>query len=229
MKTIGLIGGISWLSTVDYYRLINEGINKHFGGVHSARILLYSVNYAEIKAWTELGRWDLISDYMAVTAKKLETAGADCLLLGANTMHKIADEVQALVNIPVIHIAEAVAESIKAKGIRKVALIGTKYTMQLDFYKERLSRSGIDTIIPNPDEIELINDAIYNELGRGIFLPATKQFFLKVMHRLAAEGAEGIILGCTEIPILIKPEDCELVMFDSTQIHATVAVKFAIS
>lgn len=229
MKTIGLIGGLTWLSTLDYYRLLNEMVNKQLGGVEAGQIIVYSVNFGEIKILTEAGQWDEIARRISGVAKKLEQAGADCLLIGANTMHKIADEVQAAVTIPVIHIAEEVAASIGEKGLSRVALLGTKYTMQLDFYKNKLAENGINTIIPNEAEIEIINTAIYTEMGKGIFTAATKAKFLGIIQRLISEGAEGIILGCTEIPILIKQEDCTAPVFDTTRIHSQAAVRFALS
>ncbi len=229
MKTIGLIGGLTWLSTLDYYRLLNEMVNQRLGGVEAGQIIVYSVNFGEIKVLTEAGQWDEIARRISGVAKKLEQAGADCILIGANTMHKIADEVQAAVIIPVIHIAEEVANSIKEKGLSSVALLGTKYTMQLDFYKNKLAAKGISTIIPNEAEIEVINTAIYTEMGKGIFTSATKAKFLEIIQRLITEGAEGIILGCTEIPILIKQEDCTVPVFDTTCIHSQAAVRFALS
>lgn len=228
MKTIGLIGGLTWLSTLDYYRQLNEMVNERLGGVEAGQIIVYSVNFGEIKVLTEAGRWDEIARQISRVAKKLEQAGADCILIGANTMHKIADEIQAAVAIPVIHIAEEVAASINEKKLSRVALLGTKYTMQLDFYKNKLAAKGISTIIPNEGEIEIINTAIYTEMGKGIFTPATKAKFLEIINRLIREGAEGIILGCTEIPILVKQEDCTVPVFDTTRIHAQAAVKFAL-
>lgn len=229
MKTIGMIGGLTWLSTLDYYRLLNELVNQRLGGVEAGQIIVYSVNFGEIKVLTEAGQWDEIAKRISGVAKKLEQAGADCILIGANTMHKVADEVQAAVTIPVIHIAEEVANSIKEKGLSSVALLGTKYTMQLDFYKNKLAAKGISTIIPNEAEIEVINTAIYTEMGKGIFTSTTKAKFLEIIQRLITEGAEGIILGCTEIPILIKQEDCTVPVFDTTRIHSQAAVRFALS
>jgi aspartate racemase len=230
MKTIGLIGGITWLSTLDYYRLINQQVNDRLGGVTSAQIILHSVEFSEIKMLTEANRWDDIAALISKTAQKIEQAGADCILIGANTMHKIADEIQASVSIPLIHIAEETAKTIEQKQLKKVALLGTKYTMQLDFYKDRLSSFGITTIIPDSDEeIELINNSIYAEMGKGIFSIETKARFLKIIDRLIDRGAEGIILGCTEIPILIKQEDCNVPVFDTTYIHTKAAVDFALS
>lgn len=228
MKTIGLIGGLTWYSTLDYYRLLNELVNKHLGGVHAARVILNSVDFAEIKPLTEQHDWDGLAAIMCAAAKSIEAGGADCVMIGANTMHKIADEVQAAVNIPVIHIADAVAAAIKSKQLKKVALLGTKYTMQLDFYKDKLSQQGITVIIPGEAAIEFINDTIYNEFGKGIFLPERKQQYIRIINALIEQGAEGIILGCTEIPILIKQQDCTVPVFDTALVHAMAAVEFAL-
>lgn len=229
MKTIGIIGGISWVSTVEYYRLINQLVNKRLGGVNAAKIILYSVNYQDIKTLTEAGDWKGISDIVCDAARKLETAGADCVMIGANTMHKIAGEIQAAVNIPFIHIAVATAKAIKAKNIETVILLGTKYVMQQDFYKDKLSEEGITTIIPEQDDIDFINYAIYEEFGKDIFLPATKQRFIDIIESLSKQGAKGVIFGCTEIPLLLKPEDVKIPSFDTTLIHSTALVDFALT
>ena len=228
MKTIGLIGGLTWLSTLDYYRLLNQKVNEQLGGVEAAKIILYSVNFAEIKVLTEAGDWESISTMITDVAKKLQQAGADCILICANTMHKIADEVQAAITIPVIHIAEHTADDIASKKIKKVALLGTKYTMQLDFYTNKLSAKDITTIIPNEDDIAYINNAIYTEMSKGLFFDATKERFIQIIHQLQEQGAEAIILGCTEIPILVKQTDVTIPLFDTTLIHVNAAVKFAL-
>ncbi len=228
MKTIGIIGGLTWYSTLDYYRLLNELVNKRLGGVHSAKIILNSVDFAEIKPLTEKEDWSSIAEIICKAARSLELAGADCIMIGANTMHKIAGEIQSVVNIPVIHIGSVTATAIKKAGLKKVALLGTKYTMQLDFYKAKLAENGIETIIPGEAAIRYINNTIYNEFSSGIFLPATKNEYLRIINLLIEQGAEGIILGCTEIPILIKQEDCRVPVFDTTLIHATAAVEYAL-
>ena len=227
-KTIGLIGGLTWHSTLDYYRLLNQLTNDKLGGSSSAKILMYSVNFEEIKTLTYANDWDSIATIMISSAQTLETAGAHCILLGANTMHHIADKVRAAINIPLIHIAEVTAAVIKLKGLQKVALLGTKYTMQLPFYTSTLAAQGIVTIIPEQTDIDVINDTIYNEMGKGIFLPATKEKYLHIIEKLIAKGAEGVILGCTEIPILIKQTDCFVPVFDTALIHAMAAVEFAL-
>ena len=229
MKTIGLAGGTSWISSLDYYRLFNEITNQRLGGNEAAKIVLYSVNYGEIVALTKKGDWDAIAAIICDAAQKIERAGADCVLLGANTMHNIAERVQAAVQIPLLHIADATAIAIKQKGLKKVALLGTRYTMLFDFYKNKLATHGIETIIPDENGIEFVNDAIYNELGKGNFLPSTKQLFIDLINKLGNEGAEGVILGCTEIPMMIKQEDTPVPVFDTTLIHATAAVDFVLS
>ncbi len=228
MKTIGIIGGLTWYSTLDYYRMLNEEVNKKLGGAHAAKIILNSVDFAEIKILTEQQDWDGISVIICKAARDVEVAGAACLMIGANTMHNIAEKVQAAINIPVIHIAEAVAKEIINKNLKTVALLGTKYTMQLDFYKNILFSHGISTIVPSDADIEFINNSIYSEFSKGIFLPETKQGYLKIIDKMKALGAQGIILGCTEIPILIKQEDCALPLLDSAYIHSMAAVDFAL-
>ena len=228
MKTIGLIGGISWVSTIDYYRIINEQINRRLKGVNAGKIILYSVNYGEIKELTDQERWDDITDLIIDAARKLEAAGADCLIIGANTMHRIAPAVQQAINIPLLHIAEVTAVEIEKQQLTTVALLGTKYTMELDFFTGKLSSRGITTIIPDAADRAYINAAIYNEMGKDLFLPETKAIFLNIMSVLQQNGAQGIILGCTEIPLLIKQSDFELPLFDTTFLHASAAVEFAL-
>ncbi len=229
MKTIGIIGGITWLSTIDYYRLINQQVNEKLGGVTSAKMIVWSAEFAEIKRLTVADDWDGLAAIISSAAQKLEQAGADCILIGANTMHKIADAVQAAVNIPLIHIAEVTADAVAEQHLKKVALLGTKYTMQLDFYKKKLAEKDIETIIPDDaEDIEFINDAIYEEMGKGLFLPKTKAGFIRIINALVAQGAEGVILGCTEIPILIKQEDSPVPVFDTTAIHVNAAVALAL-
>lgn len=228
MKTIGFIGGLTWLSSMDYYRLFNQLTNEKMGGVSSCKMLMYSVEFEEIKTLTVAGDWDGIAAIICKVAQTLEQAGADCILIGANTMHYIADKVQASIHIPLIHIAEVTATAIASKGLNTVALLGTKYTMQLDFYKNKLAVKNIRTIIPNEADIEYINDAIYNEMGKGIFLQERKERFVQIINNLQQQGAEGVLLGCTEIPILIKQTDVDIPVFDTTLIHVQAAIKFGI-
>lgn len=228
MKKIGLIGGLTWVSTLEYYRLLNELVNEREGGSEAAEIILYSVNFGPIKKMTEAGDWNGISAIICHAARVLEKAGADCLMLGANTMHKIASEIQDSINIPLIHIATITAHAINRQNMKRVALLGTKYTMQLDFYKNALAQYGIDTLVPGEKDIELINTSIYTELGKNIFLPATRQHYVEIINGLANRGAEGVILGCTEIPMLIKQTDSSIPVFDTTCLHAMAAVEFAL-
>lgn len=227
MKRIGLIGGLMWPSTIDYYKLLNQKVNERLGGVEAPEVIIYSVNFAAIKKFTEAGDWDSIASVIIHASQKLESAGADCILIGANTMHKIADEVSAAINIPVIHIAEETAKAVAANKINTVALLGTKYTMQLDFYKNKLSAQGIATIIPDEADIEIINTAIYTEMSKGLFLPETKNKFIRIIQKLQGQGAQGVILGCTEIPILIKPADVSIPVFDTIEIHVNAAIDFS--
>lgn len=228
MKTIGLIGGISWLSTIEYYRILNQLVNDKLGGMEAAKIIVYSVNFGDVKKLTEANDWDGLAVMMCDAARQLEKAGADCLLIAANTMHKIADTIQAAVHIPLIHIASVTAEAINQQQLKTVALLGTKYVMQQAFYKDKLAQQGIATIIPAQDDVDYINNAIYSEFGKGIFLPETKTRLLQIIDRLSEQGASGVIFGCTEIPLLIKPEDCKITVFDTTLLHAKAAVDFAL-
>lgn len=229
MKTIGLIGGITWLSTLDYYRLLNQKINEQLGGVHSAQILLSSVNFDEVKRLTLANDWNGLANMMSREANRLQQAGADCILIGANTMHNIAEAVQASIRIPLINIAVETGKGIQKLQLKKVALLGTKYTMQLPFYKNVLAKQGIETIVPNESEMEYINTAIYEEMGKGIFLPERKTEIIRIIHELKNKGADGVILGCTEIPIIIKQEDSPIPVFDTAAIHVEAAIRFALS
>ena len=228
MKIIGFIGGLTWHSSIDYYRLFNQLTNEELGGVSSCEMMMYSVNFATIKTLTFSGDWDGIAAILSQAAQKLERAGADCILIGANTMHQVADKVQSAVDIPLIHIAAVTATAIAEQQVSKVALLGTKYTMLFDFYKNKLAEKNIDTIIPDKTDIEYINDCIYNEMSKGIFLPERKKRFIEIINDLQQQGAQGIVLGCTEIPILIKQEDVSIPVFDTTIIHAKAALAFAL-
>jgi aspartate racemase len=228
MKTIGLIGGTSWISTLEYYRLINGMVNEKLGGLHSAKILLYSVDHEEYKLSPTID-WTSIGGKLTVIAKKLEHAGADCLLICANSMHRVAEEIQEHIRIPLIHIAQETAVLIKEKNLETVGLLGTQVTMEGHFFKEKLSRSGIVTLIPSAEDREFLHSSIMNELGKGIFREETKQRYLTLIGKLREQGAQGIILGCTEIPLLIKQEFVALPVFDTTAIHSKSAVAFALS
>ena len=198
------------------------------GGDHAAKIILNSIDFADIKVLTQQQDWDSIAVIICKAAKTVEAGGASCLMIGANTMHNIAGKVEAAINIPLIHIADAVAEAIKIKKLKKVALLGTRYTMQMDFYKNKLTAHGISTIIPAETDIEFINHSIYEEFSKGVFLPETKKQYLLIIDKLVGQGAEGIIFGCTEIPILVKQSDCNVPVFDTAFIHAMAAIDFAL-
>ena len=228
MKTIGLIGGMSWESTVTYYQLINETVKHRLGGLHSAKILLYSVDFAEIEEYQALSQWDKSADVLAQAAENLEKAGADFILICTNTMHKVAPQIQARISIPIVHIAEATADVLKEKGISRVALLGTKYTMTQDFYKDKLTAAGIDVLIPDAEGVETVNHIIYNELCLGIISPESRQKYLSIIDQLHARGAQGVILGCTEIGLLIGQKDTPLPVFDTTQIHGEKAALLAL-
>jgi aspartate racemase len=229
MKVIGLIGGMSWESTAEYYRIINQTIKARLGGHHSGKILLYSVNFSEIEKLQREGRWEEATEFMCEAARRVEIAGADCILICTNTMHKMAAEVQRAIMIPLLHIADATAMEIKKKGIKRVALLGTKYTMEEEFYKGRLrAKYGFEVLIPPEEDRDIINQIIYHELCLGKVKEESKKLFVRIIKQLEAEGAEGVILGCTEIPLLIKQEDSPLELFDTTAIHARAAVDFAL-
>jgi aspartate racemase len=225
MKTIGLIGGMSWESTLEYYRLINEGIKTRLGGYHSAKCLLYSVDFAEIEAMQRAGEWPQMALALSDVAQRLERGGADFLLLCTNTMHKVADEMQAAVHIPLLHIADAAGEAIRAAGMQRVGLLGTRFTMEQDFYVGRLQRKhGLDVLVPAADDRELIHRVIFDELVLGKIEAASRARYSAIIAELIAQGAQGIILGCTEIGLLVKPEDSAVPLFDTTRLHAEMAV-----
>ena len=220
MKTIGLIGGMSWESTELYYRIINETVKENLGGLHSAKCLLYSVNFEEIEKYQSTDQWEKSAEVLTEIAKKLEDAGADFIGICTNTMHKTVPYMEKSINIPILHIAEATVEEIKAQNIKKVALLGTKYTMIEDFYKEKILESGIEVIIPNEDDIKIINDIIYDELCLGKVEFKSKEKYLKIIEKMKNQGAKGVILGCTEIGLLISQKDVDIKVFDTTKIHA---------
>ncbi len=230
MKTIGMIGGMSWESSLEYYRIINETVRERLGGLHSAKCLLYSVDFAEIEALQREGRWEEATQAMIAAARQVESGGADFILICTNTMHKMADEVQRGLSIPLLHIADATAEQIRARGLRKIGLIGTRFTMEENFYKGRLVEGyGLEVLIPEPAEREIIHRVIYDELCLGKIEPDSRVNFLRIMQGLANKGAQGIILGCTEIGLLVDARDSTLPLFDTTRIHAEAAVSFALA
>jgi aspartate racemase len=229
MKTIGMIGGMSWESSVEYYKVINEGIHQRLGGVHSAKSVMVSVDFAEIEVLQKAGRWQEATQAMMDAARQVEAAGADFLLICTNTMHKMADEVQAAIHIPLLHIVDAAAEAVKQRGIRTIGLLGTRFTMQGDFYKGRLAEKfGLKVIIPSEADQTIIHNVIYEELVTGKIIPASRAAYIDIIIKMEAEGAQGVILGCTEIGLLVKQSDCRLPLFDTTLLHALAAVDEAL-
>ncbi len=229
MKTIGLIGGMSWESSAEYYRIVNETVKARLGGLHSAQCLMYSVDFAEIERLQHAGRWDEAGEVMADAARRLERGGADFVVLCTNTMHKLADFIEQAVSIPLLHIADPTAEAIQAAGIERVGLLGTAFTMEQDFYRHRLTgKYGLDVLIPDADERLVIHRIIYEELVLGIVKDESRTAYQHIIASLVERGAQGIILGCTEIMLLISPSDCPVPSFDTTTLHAVAAADTAI-
>ena len=228
MKTIGLIGGMSWESTVTYYKIINETVKEKLGGLHSAKCILYSVDFQEIEECQANGNWEKSGEILGEAAYNLEKAGADFIVICTNTMHKVVNQIKEKISIPILHIAEMTAEKILEKGLKNIALLGTKYTMKQDFYKSKLIEKGINVIIPDKNDIEIINEVIYDELCLGTINSNSKKKFLEIVDKLRNKGAEGIILGCTEIGLLIKNEDTDVPLFDTAIIHAEQAAIYSI-
>lgn len=228
MKTIGLIGGMSFESTITYYRIINTAIKDILGGFHSAKCLLYSVDFSEIEECQTNGDWERCGDILSKAALSLKAGGADFIVICTNTMHKVAENVEKSSGLPLLHIGEVTAGALKAAGIKKCALLGTRYTMEQDFYKEKLKKAGIQTIIPEVKDREIINSVIYNELCKGVISEDSKKEFLRIINGLSLSGAEGIILGCTEIGLLVNKEDTDIPLFDTALIHAAAAAREAL-
>ena len=228
MKTIGLLGGMSWKSTVTYYKIINETVKERLGGFHSGKILLYSVDFAEIEECQAKGEWEKSAEILSEAAENLEKAGADFIVICTNTMHKVAGKIQENIKIPVIHIADATAHKLKQDGILKTALLGTKYTMTQDFYKEKLRENGIEVLIPEEKDIEIVNHVIYEELCLGKILDSSRKEYIRIIDGLKEKGAQGVILGCTEIGLLISQKDSPLPVYDTTEIHALSACEKAL-
>jgi aspartate racemase len=229
MKTIGLIGGMSWESTVPYYRQVNEGIKARLGGLHSARVVVYSVDFHEIEQLQRDGDWDAAGDVLAEAARRLQSAGADLLVLCTNTMHKVAPQMEAAVSIPLLHIADATAAAITAAGHRTVGLLGTRFTMEQDFYRQRLQdQHGLQVLVPDADDRGVVHDVIYDELCRGVIRDDSREAYRRIMDDLVARGAEAIILGCTEIGLLVGSQDARVPLFDTTALHAQAAVEAAL-
>lgn len=228
MKTIGLLGGMSWESTVPYYQIINEEVKRRLGGLHSAKIILYSVEFDEIEKCQSSGDWEKSAEILGHAAQGLEAAGADFLLICTNTMHKVAPQIASMVHVPIVHIADATGDVLQEERIGKVGLLGTKYTMTQDFYKQKLIDRGIEVVIPDEEDVEKINDIIFHELCVGKIEDRSRIFFQEVIARLQEKGAEGVILGCTEIGLLIKQADAPVPVFDTTWIHAKKAAEMAL-
>jgi len=229
LKTIGLIGGMSWESTVTYYKIINEVVKEQLGGLHSAKILLYSVDFFEIEECQANGDWDTSAEILSKAARNLEKAGADFIVICTNTMHKVVSSIDKQIMIPILHIADATATELKKASIQKVALLGTKYTMQQNFYKQKLVEKDIEVIIPSDSDIEVVNSIIYSELCLGNILSSSKKEYLRIIEELALNGAQAIILGCTEIGLLIEQKDTTVPLFDTAEIHAIKAAMDAIA
>ncbi|HAO60936.1 MAG TPA: aspartate racemase [Erysipelotrichaceae bacterium] len=226
MKTIGLIGGMSWESTVPYYTILNEEVKKALGGYHSAKILLYSVDFDEIEKDQVAGNWDHMGETLGDIARTLQDAGADAIVLCTNTMHKVAPQIESKISVPFLHIADATAEAIQEKGMKRVALLGTRYTMSEGFYRDRLTCNGLEVQVPNEQEQSTIHRVIFEELVLGILRDESRNELLAIIDRLANDGAQCIILGCTEIGMLVKQEDTDVMLFDTVEMHAKKAARF---
>lgn len=229
MKMIGLIGGMSWESTALYYRIINEQVKQQLGGLHSARSLMYSVDFQEIEKLQVAGEWQKAGEILAQAASSLEKGGANFMVLCTNTMHKVADQITAAVDIPLLHIADATAQRIQQAGVKKVGLLATAFTMEQEFYKGRLEQFGIEVLVPGAAGRKVVHDIIYQELCLGVIRDESRAHYCEIIAQLVEQGAEAVILGCTEITLLVKPEDSSVPLFDTTLIHAEDAVKLALS
>jgi aspartate racemase len=229
MKTMGLIGGMSWESSLEYYRIINETVKEKLGGFHSAKCILYSVDFDEVEKWQHQGDWGRLTRLMMEVAQRLESAGADFVVICTNTMHLMADEVQGALRIPVLHIVDVTAEAVKANGQKCVGLLGTKFTMERDFYKGRLSdKHGLEVLIPSAEERQVVHDILYSELCMGEIKELSKEKFKSVIQNLVDRGAQGVILGCTEIPLIVSQDDYAIPVYDTTTLHAQAAVDLAL-
>lgn len=230
MKTIGIIGGMSWESSAQYYAIINRAVRDRMGPMHSAKILMHSLDFAPLAALQEAGEWDELAEIMADSAQALEAGGADCVLIATNTMHKLADDVEAACDLPLIHIADTAADAVCAEGITRVALLGTAFTMEQPFYRERLEEHhGLDVIVPEAEDCAEIHRVIYEELISGQIFDQSREAYREIIARLVEQGAQGVILGCTEIGLLISQTDSDVPVFDTTELHALAAVEFALS
>ncbi len=229
MRVIGLLGGMSWESTAVYYRILNQEVRRRLGGQHSARILLYSLDFEEIERFQDTAAWDRAGQLLAAYAQELQRAGADLVLLCTNTMHKVAGVIEAAIDIPLIHIADAAAEKVKSEGLTRLGLLGTRFTMEEDFYRDRLSQHGLQVLVPDADERREVDRVIYEELCMGRIRDESRDAYREIIGILAGRGAEGVILGCTEIGLLVGPGDAPIPIFDTTRIHAESAVERALA
>ena len=228
MRTLGLLGGMSWESTLPYYRIINERVRERLGGLHSAKLVLYSVDFAEIERLQQLGDWDTAGHALAHAAQALERAGAEGLVICTNTMHRVLATIEAAIGIPVLHIADATARLVRAQGVVKVGLLGTRFTMEQDFYRGRLERNMLDVVVPDAEERADVHRIIYDELCQGVIREASRMRLQHIMRALVANGAQGVILGCTEIGLLVGAADTSVPVFDTTRIHAEYAADWAL-
>jgi len=229
MRTIGLLGGMSWESTAEYYRIINESVRDRLGGTHSARLVLHSVDFHEIERFQHEDRWDLATAAMIAGARSVAAGGAECLVICTNTMHRMADEVQAAIDIPLLHLADCTAKAVKAQSVGRPGLLGTRFTMEHNFYRGRLEQHGLDVVIPGAADRTVIHDVIYEELVLGVISPDSKAAYLDVISRLIDAGADGVIAGCTEIELLVGADDVDVRYFPTTRLHAESAVDWALS
>ena len=226
MKTIGLLGGMSWESTVLYYQHLNEGVRERLGGLHSAKILMHSVDFAEIEQFQVNNQWNEAGEQLASAALGLEQSGADMVLICTNLMHKVAPQIEAKIKVPLLHIADAAGKKIREQGLKKVGLLGTRYTMEEDFYRQRLlANFDLDVVIPEQEDRDYVHQVIFDELCRGEFTGKSRQNYLAIIDKLRDQGAEGVILGCTEIPLLIRQEDTDLPLFNTAALHAQYALE----
>ncbi len=230
MKTIGMLGGMSWESTASYYKTINQGVKQKLGGLSSAEVCLYSVNFEEIEKLQHAGQWDETVLILSKAAQSVEAGGADFLIICTNTMHKVAEQIQGNISIPLLHIADATAAKLVKNGITKAGLLGTRFTMEQDFYKDRLTeRFGIEVVVPSSNDQTIVHNVIYDELCRGVINPDSKELYLTIVKNLFEQGAQAVILGCTEIALLINQNDTSVPLYDTTEIHAEAAVNLALS
>jgi aspartate racemase len=229
MRTIGLIGGMSWESTAEYYKLLNTLVRERMGGLHSAKCVLYSVDFADVERMQAEARWDEAADLLADAAKAVQAAGADFVLLCTNTMHKVADQIAAAIDIPLLHLADATADAVKAAGVHRIGLLGTAFTMEQDFYRDRLAAAGLEVIVPDAAGRETVHRVIYDELCVGVVRDESREAYQRVIAELVEAGAEGVVLGCTEIELLIGPDDSPVPVFPTTRLHAEAAIARALA